>query len=185
MADCSQSSRLFIEKNTTMIWLGRLANSFGLLGAAVALSMGLMTTVSVITRTLFKAPISGDVEITQMGIALAISLCLPLCQMRAANILVDFFTQRMSRAGTRWLDAAGCLMLAAMYILLSWRTAVGAVAVHAAGETTMIISLPMWWAYACLAPGLALAAVIALVQAWQLVSGRDLQTEASIAQVTP
>jgi TRAP-type C4-dicarboxylate transport system permease small subunit len=28
----------------------------------------------------------------------------------------------------------------------------------------MIISLPMWWAYASLAPGLALSALIALAQ---------------------
>jgi hypothetical protein len=42
---------------------------------------------------------------------------------------------------------------------------VGALSVHEAGETTMIISLPMWWAYACLAPGLALAGWVALMQA--------------------
>jgi TRAP-type C4-dicarboxylate transport system permease small subunit len=29
----------------------------------------------------------------------------------------------------------------------------------------MILALPMWWAYASLAPGLALTAAIALVQA--------------------
>ena len=32
----------------------------------------------------------------------------------------------------------------------------GALAVHEAGETTMILGLPMWWTYALLAPGLAL-----------------------------
>ena len=30
---------------------------------------------------------------------------------------------------------------------------------------SMILGLPMWWAYAFLAPGLALTAVIAVVQA--------------------
>jgi TRAP-type C4-dicarboxylate transport system permease small subunit len=29
----------------------------------------------------------------------------------------------------------------------------------------MVLSLPMWWAYASLAPGLGLAALIALLQA--------------------
>jgi hypothetical protein len=51
-----------------------------------------------------------------------------------------------------------------LYGLLAWRTSVGALSVREAGETTMIISLPMWWAYACLAPGLALAGWVALVQ---------------------
>jgi TRAP-type C4-dicarboxylate transport system permease small subunit len=47
--------------------------------------------------------------------------------------------------------------------------------VREAGETSMIISLPMWWAYAALAPGLAIAAVIALAQAMLLLSQKSLQ----------
>ena len=62
------------------------------------------------------------------------------------------------------LDAIGNLFLVLLYGLLAWRTSVGALSVREAGETTMIISLPMWWAYACLAPGLALAGWVALVQ---------------------
>jgi TRAP-type C4-dicarboxylate transport system permease small subunit len=147
---------------------------FGFLGSAIALIVAAMTLVSVIGRAVFKSPIPGDVEMTQMGIALAISLCLPWCQLKGANIIVDFFTQKTSERGQRWLDALGCILLAAMYSLLAWRTAIGAVAVKEAGETTMIISLPMWWAYACLAPGLAIAAVIALVQAKMLMREQPL-----------
>jgi TRAP-type C4-dicarboxylate transport system permease small subunit len=154
--------------------LRRMSYGFGFLGSAIALLVAAMTLVSVIGRSMFKAPIPGDVEITQMGIALAISLCLPWCQLKGANIIVDFFTQKTSERSQRWLDAMGCILLAAMYALLAWRTAVGAVAVESAGETTMIISLPMWWAYACLAPGLALAAVIALLQATMLVRQQPL-----------
>ena len=62
------------------------------------------------------------------------------------------------------MDSVGSLALAVMYGFLAWRTSVGAVAVREAGETTMIISLPMWWAYASLAPGLGLSALIALAQ---------------------
>ena len=111
---------------------------------------------------------------TQMGIALAISLCLPWCQLRSANIIVDFFTQNISQRRREWLDAFGCLLLVIMYGLLSWRTGAGAVAVREAGETSMIISLPMWWAYAALAPGLAVAGVIAFVQALLLFSKKSL-----------
>ncbi len=154
--------------------LRRSSHCFGLVGAATALLVAAMTLASVIGRSLFKAPIPGDIEITQMGIALAISLCLPWCQLKGANIIVDFFTQKTSKASQRWLDALGCLLLAAMYALLSWRTAIGALAVKQAGETSMIISLPMWWTYACLAPGLGLAAVIALLQAQMLMRQQAL-----------
>ena len=121
------------------------------------LAVGVMTISSVVLRAITSKPIAGDVEITQMGIAVAISLCIPWCQLRGANIIVDFFTQRMAARSHRRLDALGCLLIALMYAVLAWRTSAGALSVRSANETTMIIELPMWWAYAFLAPGLALA----------------------------
>jgi TRAP-type C4-dicarboxylate transport system permease small subunit len=156
--------------------LRNISHAMGLAGAFVALSLSLMTTVSVASRALFNSPINGDIEIMQMGIALAISLCLPWCQLRGANIIVDFFTQRISERKRALLDGIGCLLLVAMYCMLAWRTGAGAIAVKEAGETSMIISLPMWWAYAALAPGLAIAACVALAQAVLLLQGKDLAT---------
>ena len=152
-----------------------LTLAFALAGAAVALLVGAMTTVSVIGRASMKMPIPGDVELTQLGIALAISLCVPWCQLHGANIIVDFFTQKMSTRGQRWLDALGALLIGVMCALLAWRTGVGAVAVRQAYEATMILDLPMWWAYASLAPGLGLAAFVAFVQAWLHATNQPLE----------
>ncbi len=144
--------------------LGPLCAVFGSAGAVVALLVAVLMVSSVVMRALWDQPIAGDVELTQMGIALGISLCLPYAQLQRANIIVDFFTQKASPAVQGVLDALGQLFLAVVYALLAWRTSAGALSVREAGETTMIISLPMWWAYASLAPGLALAAVIATLQ---------------------
>ncbi len=145
--------------------LKHTAEVFALAGGAVACTVALMTVFSIAGRAWWAAPIPGDVEITQMGIALAISLCLPWCQLRGANIIVDFFTQGLGARRQGVLDGLGCVLLACMCALLSWRTAAGALAVREAGETSMILGLPMWWAYAALAPGLALTALVAGVQA--------------------
>lgn len=158
-----------------MLWLlRRLALSFALCGAAVALATGFMTMGSVLARALGGRPIDGDVELTQFGIALAISLGLAWCQLMGGNIIVDFFTARLRERHLRRLDGVGCLLMALMCALLAWRTGVGALAVHEASETSMILSLPMWWVYASLAPGLALAALVALVQAGLHFTGRPL-----------
>jgi TRAP-type C4-dicarboxylate transport system permease small subunit len=146
--------------------LRQLALVFAWLGAAVAMLCALMVVCSITARALWSKPIPGDVEITQLLVAVAISLGLPWCQWRRANIIVDFFTQNSRPAVSRRLDAAGCLLIATMGLLLAWRTGAAALAVRAAGETSMVLALPMWWSYAALAPGLALAAVIALHQAW-------------------
>lgn len=145
--------------------LRRVAALFALIGSVAALGAGLLVVASITLRALTTRPIQGDVELTQFAVALAISLSLPWCQLRGANIIVDFFTQRLPERAQRRLDGVGAMLIAAMCALLAWRTSVGAVAVHQATETSMILGLPMWWVYASLAPGLALAALVASVQA--------------------
>jgi TRAP-type C4-dicarboxylate transport system permease small subunit len=145
--------------------LRRVAATFAIAGSAVASAAALMVVTSITLRAMTTRPIQGDVELTQFAVALAISLALPWCQLRGANIIVDFFTQRLPVRQVRWLDGLGALLMAAMCALLAWRTSIGALSVYEAGETSMILSLPMWWVYASLAPGLALAALVAAMQA--------------------
>jgi TRAP-type C4-dicarboxylate transport system permease small subunit len=147
---------------------------FAQCAGGVACAVALMTVASITARALAGKPIPGDVELTQFGIALSISLCLPWCQLQRANIIVDFFTQRSRPRVQQGLDALGALLLAAMCALLAWRTAVGAAGVREVQESSMILELPMWWTYAMLAPGLALAGLVALWQAWQLLRGHGL-----------
>ncbi len=153
----------------------RISLWFAVAGGAVASALALLTVVSVTMRAAVSQPIQGDVELMQMGIALCISLCLPWCQLHHCNIIVDFFTDKLPQRSTRALDGIGSFLLAAMCMLLSLRTAAGALAVREASETTMIIGLPMWWAYAMLAPGLMLTALIALWQGQRQLRGLDVE----------
>ena len=141
-----------------------LARLFALIAGAVACGVAGMTVWSIVRRALISQPVAGDVELTQFGIALCLSLCLPWCQLHGGNIIVDFFTQKLPGRANALLDAFGALLMAVMCGLLAWRTAVGAVSVQEVGETSMILGLPMWWVYVSLAPGLGLSALIALVQ---------------------
>jgi TRAP-type C4-dicarboxylate transport system permease small subunit len=156
--------------------LRRIAAVFALVGSAVALGTGVLVVVSITLRTVTSRPIQGDVELTQFGIALAISLALPWCQLHGSNIIVDFFTQKLPKRLVRALDGIGALLIAIMCALLAWRTGVGAVAVRQSFEASMILDLPMWWVYASLAPGLALAALVALVQAVMHLRGDPMGT---------
>jgi len=162
--------------------LRKLAEWFAILAGLVAGAVALLTVASILGRTFASRPISGDVELTQFGVALAISLCLPWCQLHGANIIVDFFTQKARPRTRRRLDAIGALLVAIFCALLSWRAAAGAFSVAEAGETTMILDVPMWITYAVLSPGLALAALIALLQAVALWQGRIEQAgDAAVA----
>ncbi|MEI6027763.1 MAG: TRAP transporter small permease [Betaproteobacteria bacterium] len=143
------------------------------MGVALGLAVALMVVASIAGRAAWARPVPGDVELTQFGIAFCISLSLPWAQVRGANIIVDFFTQRSGPRTLRGLDGAGALLMAVFYALLAWRSAAGALAVWQAHEASMILDLPMWWVYAGLVPGLALAAAVALRQAalqWRVLS---------------
>ena len=148
------------------------AQLFALVAGLCASAVALLTVASIVGRSFFSSPIQGDIELTQFGTALCISLCLPWCQLHGGNIIVDFFTVRASRGLQRRLDGIGAVLLSAMMALLAWRTAVGAQSVMESNETSMILGLPMWVVYAVLAPGFALTLVIALHQAWHHLRNR-------------
>ncbi len=152
-------------KNT----LDLLAKISAILGGIVVVAITLVTTASILGRWLFNAPLPGDTEVTEYGMALIVAAFLPICQWRRANIIVDFFTTRVSAQGQQRLDRIGALTIAVMMALITWRTAVGALDQKSSGSVTMLLQWPEWIAYALMVPSLALTAVIALYMA---VTGR-------------
>jgi TRAP-type C4-dicarboxylate transport system permease small subunit len=142
-----------------------LCKAFALAGGAILAALTLMSVVSIGGRIAGR-PIQGDFELVQFGCAIAIAFFLPYCQFKRANIVVDFFTVRSSARAQRTLDAAGSLLLAAAMGLLAWRTGAGTLAMQAGGETSMIMGVPLWYAYAAMTPGFGLAALAGLHSAW-------------------
>ena len=151
-------------------WVERAALFFAMLGGVLLMLIALMTVASVIGRAGFGKPVSGDIEITQYAIAVAISAFLPYCLFSGGNLIVDFFTAKAKQRTKRMLDSIGALTLAFAMGLFAWRTTVGMLSVKDAGETSMVISVPLWWTYAGMAPCFALATLAALaltVKLWR------------------
>ena len=124
-----------------------------------------MTCASLLGRNTTGWTVLGDFELTALGAGAAIGLFLPWCQCQRGHVRVDFFTLRASAATRAALDRAGAAALAAMTGLLAWRAALGGLDAWRSGTTSMMMGLPEWWVYLALVPGLALAALVAAVQA--------------------
>jgi TRAP-type C4-dicarboxylate transport system permease small subunit len=139
-----------------------LAAGAALLGGVLLTAIALMSVASIVCRSLGMQPIQGDFELVQVGLAMCVSLLLPWCQLQGGNITVDFFTARMRKRWQRRLDAIGCGLFAGVMALVAWRTGAGALALQAAGETTMLLGFPLWMGYAAMTPGFALTAAAAL-----------------------
>lgn len=154
-------------------WLGRICRWFAVVGGGVLVAMTVMSVASIVGRSLFGKPIPGDFELIQIGCAICVAAFLPWCQMQGGNIIVDFFTVRVGARAQAWLDVFGALLLAAVMLLVAWRTGAGALAVKASGETSMIMGFPSWIGYAFMAPGFALTALAALHTAYAAWRGRN------------
>jgi TRAP-type C4-dicarboxylate transport system permease small subunit len=168
----TQQERLGMQLENWTRWIERISLWFAFAGGGMLMLLAMMTVVSVIGRAAFGQPVPGDIEITQYVIAVVISAFFPYCLFSGGNLIVDFFTAKASDRTRRLLDAVGALTLAFAMGLFAWRTLVGTISVRNAGETSMVISVPLWWTYALMAPSFVLATFAALALAAKIMRGR-------------
>jgi TRAP-type C4-dicarboxylate transport system permease small subunit len=140
--------------------LARAAELCAYLGGAIFVVIAILSVGSIASRALFAKPLQGDYELVQYAGAVFVSLCLPLTQLRRANIIVDFFTVNARPRTRAWLDAFGAVLLAIVMTVLAWRLGAGTLSMREAGETTTILGWPLWHAYAAMIPGVLLTALI-------------------------
>lgn len=146
--------------------LERACGFFAYAGGVVLFAVILMAVGSVLGRAFADKPLLGDYEIVQFFIAPCVAWFLPICQLRRANIIVDFFTSWASQRTASVLDALGALAVATTYGIFAVQTMWGAVSAKNSGEVSMIVGLPIWVPYAAMVPSMVLAAAVALQGAW-------------------
>ncbi|MEO0568056.1 MAG: TRAP transporter small permease [Pseudomonadota bacterium] len=183
-------------------WL--VAKFMAVLGGLVLTGLVLMTCVSILGRQLngfFKgdlaqglfpgfadnmialgvAPILGDVELVEAGMAFTIFAFLPLCQISGAHAQVDIFTSRLPQRASRVLQLITDLIFAVVLVLIAWRLSVGLQEKQQYSETSFMLQFPLWWAYGASLIAACVAALVGIyvvfVRGMELLSGRDLLRE--------
>lgn len=144
--------------------LENLAKLCAIIAGVLLTGITLMTCASLIGRNTTGDSIVGAFELTGVAAGAAIALFMPLCQLRRGNIIVDFFTAKMSAAVNDKLDRFGTLLLVLIFGLLAWRTTLGGLNVYSANSETQIMGFPEWIVYATMVPPFVLTGVIALRQ---------------------
>ena len=145
--------------------LTTLSRLCAILAGMLLTGITLMTCYSLIGRNTTGVTISGDFELTGVATGAAIALFMPLCQLKRGNIIVDFFTAKVSDRTNARLDRFGALMLSTTFALLSWRTSLGGLSAYETQSGTMMLGFPEWIIYVAMVPPYILTAVIALAQA--------------------
>ncbi|MGL4230727.1 MAG: TRAP transporter small permease [Casimicrobium sp.] len=162
-----------------MRFLEQLARGCAILAGAILVGIALMTVYSVIGRDFFGKALTGDFELTAVMTGAAIALFLPWCQVKRGNIIVDFFTAKASESTRGVLDRMGAFFIAAMLGLCAWRATLGGLSAWKSNSGTMMLGFPEWIVYCSIVPGLALTAIIALLQA---LRGFSKPTEEGLPQ---
>jgi TRAP-type C4-dicarboxylate transport system permease small subunit len=132
---------------------------------------GLVTLASVASRAFFGAPIQGDIELVEIGMAVAAFSFLPYCQIRSGHVVADIFTARAPRRLRQGLDIAAALVMAGVAALLAFALASGGLAVGRSGEDSMVLRIPGWAGYLPAAISALLLALAAMRSALRAGNG--------------
>lgn len=128
-------------------------------GGVVFTAIVAMSVVSIVGRKIASAPVSGDVELLQLGAAFASAAFFAYTHLVHGDVKVDFFTNSLAPAKRAFLDALGSLLVGLFGALIAWRAWAGAMTVKEAGETSAILELPVWIAQVLMVPSFALLAL--------------------------
>jgi len=149
--------------------LARVCEALALAGGVLLLGIMLLSTFSVIGRSLpellgvvaLQVPrlgINGDIELEQMALAVAVFAFLPLCQLQRSNVLVSFFTKNLPVRHRAKFDVVANVLFLALSSAIAWQLVRGMLDKVANADTSMVPRIPEWIPYA-----------IALPSAWLLV----------------
>ncbi len=144
-----------------------LGRAFAALSGVAILFMMAVTSVDVIGRFFFNAPLTGAFELTELTMALVIFAGLSLAALAREHITVNLFESRIPERARRWQLVAGNVVCAAVVAVMAWRILERGNALLASRETTLVLGVMrghVAWAMAALC---AVATLVFLYCAWR------------------
>ncbi len=144
--------------------LGAMMRGLALAGGAFLLIAIVITLVSVAGRYAFGAPVPGDYELVELTCAVGVFLFFPYTHSVSGNITAEFFTAGLSARKRRLLDVGNDLVFVLVAAMLTWRLSEGLLEKFTNGETSILIRIPLWWAYGVAVASMALLTVVCLAR---------------------
>lgn len=144
-----------------------LAGGMALAGGVVLIAIVVMTCVSITGRSMTSfglAPVEGDFELVEIGMGFAVFAFLPWCHYKRGHATVELFAARLGDRLNKWIDVVSDLLFFAMATLIAWRLWLGMLDKKSYFETTFILQIELWQAYAACMLGAAVFAIVSIYQ---------------------
>jgi TRAP-type C4-dicarboxylate transport system permease small subunit len=134
----------------------RICTVWAVLGGLLLVAVVLMNVFSIVSFALFNASFTGDFEMTEVGVAVAVFAFLPYCQIAGLNVTADIFTARASRFWLSLFSLLGAAIALGFGAFMLWRMYFGMIDQITFEATTAILQIPLWWGFAAALASLAL-----------------------------
>jgi TRAP-type C4-dicarboxylate transport system permease small subunit len=140
-------------------------------GITLLLMIGVVIA-SIIGRAFIWAglkPVAGDYELVGIGMGFAAFSFIPWAHIERGHALVSIVTDLFSARINAWILVITDLMMLVAAAFIAWRLYFGMLDKFRHHETTILLGLPMGWAY-----GLGLIGAVVLVPVSAFVFGRSV-----------
>lgn len=129
----------------------RLAYWSAIVGGVALVALTLMIVASVSGRALISiglGPVPGDFELVEVGTAIAVFFFLPWTYLKGGHATVDLLYTNLPAWAQKAIVLACDLVMLVVWLTLTWKLYEGMLEKKEYVETTFILQMPIWWAYA-------------------------------------
>jgi TRAP-type C4-dicarboxylate transport system permease small subunit len=150
----------------------KAARPFGLAAALILVYMMLLTTVAVLSRQLFNAPVLGLVELSEIALVACIFVAMPGVFLRDENIVVDVIDHMVSRRVAHGLRMFGLVLTLAFLGFTAITMIEPAMVKYHRDQTTLVLEIDLFYFWIPILFGFYLASAATLwLIAHRLING--------------
>lgn len=136
-----------------------------LLAGFVLLLLSIVTVFDALLRKFVNRPIQGTFEATELLLAVIIFLALPYTGLTDGHVMLDLFTNRLSRRGQFVVIGLNALFFAVVLAVLSYELMVLAADYGRTARTTITMRIPIYPVAAVVVTCAWLSCLAAVIQA--------------------
>lgn len=121
----------------------RIARWLHLLAGASLVAIAFMTAANILGRRFFSSPISGSIELTEMGMVIVVFLGFAFAELRDDHITIDLLYERLSPRGQLILEIFGQVIALILFVVIARYVYTYAGRLTDSGQRTGILGLPI------------------------------------------
>ena len=122
-------------------WERRVEGLLGVAASAILMAMMLLTFIDVVARYVFRRPVRGAFEVTELMLLVLIFAGLPLVSFTDEHAVMDFVDRLLGGRALRGLERLVQAVNAAFMFLLAWLTWLKADRIWAYRDSTDVLRI--------------------------------------------